>query len=57
MDPVRVAKQRELAERGLPSGGGVRPFGLTPDRLHLDEAEADAIRTLTARLLAGEPLV
>lgn len=50
-------KQRELAERGLPSGGGVRPFGFAPDRLHLDEAEADVIRTLATRLLAGEPLV
>ena len=50
-------KQRELAERGLPSGGGTRPFGFAPDRLHLDEAEADVIRALAARLLAGEPLV
>ncbi|MBT9255865.1 recombinase family protein [Phycicoccus sp. MAQZ13P-2] len=50
-------KQRELAERGLPSGGGMRPFGFTPDRLHLDEAEAATIRTLASRLLAGEPLV
>ncbi|KRE61112.1 recombinase family protein [Nostocoides sp. Soil756] len=50
-------KQQELAERGLPSGGGPRAFGFTPDRMHIDQDEAAVIRTLASRLLAGEPLV
>ena len=49
-------KMLELAQAGKPSGGGPRPYGFRPDRVSLDEAEADVIRTLASRLLAGEPL-
>lgn len=47
----------ELAEAGKPSGGGVRPFGFNDDRMSLNVAEADAIREIATRFIAGEPLV
>lgn len=50
-------KMLELAQAGKPSGGGPRPFGFGPDKVTVDEAEADVIRELADRLLAGEPLV
>lgn len=49
-------KHVELAERGRNSGGGLRPYGFTADRLHVVEAEAEVVRELAARLLAGETL-
>lgn len=50
-------KMQELAERGRPHGGGVRPFGFTDDRTTVHPGEARIIRDLAGRLLAGESLV
>lgn len=47
-------KMQELAEAGRPHGGGPRPFGFQADRITHDEVEAQVIRDLTARVLAGE---
>lgn len=49
-------KMQELAEDGKPHGGGVRPFGFREDRVTHDPAEADIIRALAARALAGESM-
>ena len=48
-------KHLELAEQGMPSGGG-RPFGYTADRLDLVPEEAAEIRAAVDRLLAGASL-
>lgn len=47
-------KIRQNAEMGLPHGGGNRPFGYEADQLTVREAEADVIREIVARFLAGE---
>jgi site-specific DNA recombinase len=48
-------KYQEIAEKGLPMMGGTnRPFGYRPDRVTIDEAEAEAIRDMVDRYLAGE---
>jgi site-specific DNA recombinase len=47
-------KMQELAERGLPHSGGVRPFGFAADRMTHNQAEADVIRQVVARFVAGE---
>lgn len=49
-------KMLELAEAGKPHGGGARPFGFNDDRMSVNEAEADAIREIVARFLAGESI-
>jgi site-specific DNA recombinase len=49
-------KMQDLAERGLPRSGGVRPFGFNDDRMTHTETEAAAIRELFARFLAGESI-
>ena len=49
-------KKAELAEAGVPSGGGRRPFGFEADRVTINEEEAAAIRSAAARVIAGEPL-
>src|SRR5688572_8968029 len=49
-------KAQELARNGRPSGGGSRPFGFEPDRVTVRESEAQIIRELADRLLAGETL-
>ena len=49
-------KMQEIAESGQPHMGGTRPFGFKADRITHDPAEAEAIRTLTRRALAGESL-
>jgi DNA invertase Pin-like site-specific DNA recombinase len=49
-------KMLELAEAGKPHGGGVRPFGFLPDRVTHDPVEAEVIRQLAIRALAGESL-
>lgn len=46
------AKQRQLAELGKPSGGGLIPYGYTRDR-EIVEAEADIIRSVTDAIIAG----
>lgn len=51
----RIKRQIEdAAAKGLPRGGGYRPFGYREDRLHLDPAEADFIRAAALRILAGD---
>jgi site-specific DNA recombinase len=47
-------KHNELAMAGSLSGGGSRPFGYTPDRLHVVEREAELIREAVRRVLGGE---
>jgi len=49
-------KMLELAQAGKPHGGGTRSFGFAEDRQTIREAEAEVIRTLAARALAGESL-
>jgi site-specific DNA recombinase len=49
-------KHLELATSGADSGGGCRPYGYTPDRLHLVPEEAAAIREAASRLIAGDSL-
>ena len=51
------AKKDELAERGLPSGGGSRPFGYEADKMTVRDAEADLVRDAARRLLAGESML
>lgn len=50
------AKHRELAEAGMPSGGGTRPFGYRSDRVSVEPCEADLVREAAGRVLAGEAL-
>jgi DNA invertase Pin-like site-specific DNA recombinase len=47
-------KHLELAEAGDGRGGGTRPFGFNPDRLTINQPEADCIREAAARILAGD---
>jgi DNA invertase Pin-like site-specific DNA recombinase len=49
-------KKLEMAERGLPPGGGRRPFGFAEDRITHVPEEAEAIRDWARRVIAGEPL-
>jgi DNA invertase Pin-like site-specific DNA recombinase len=49
-----LRKHRELAEAGKVGGGGTRPFGFEADRRTVRADEAEVIRELVARLLAGE---
>lgn len=49
-------KALDLAEKGMPTGGGDRPFGFEPDRITVRESEAAVIRDLVERLLGGETL-
>lgn len=49
-------KAIELAESGQPNGGSARPFGYEPDRITLRTNEAEIVRDLAHRFLAGESL-
>src|SRR5947209_3168001 len=49
-------KHEELAESGRPSGGGSRPFGYEDDKMTVREDEAEIVRELTRRVLAGDSL-
>jgi DNA invertase Pin-like site-specific DNA recombinase len=49
-------KKDELAERGLPAGGGTRPFGYEADRMTVVPAEAKLIKEAARRVLAGESM-
>ncbi|WP_296607452.1 recombinase family protein [Nocardioides sp.] len=49
-----LRKKEELAAAGLPVTGGRRPFGYTRDQLHVDPVEADIVRDLVRRFLAGD---
>jgi site-specific DNA recombinase len=44
------------ASAGLPHGGYRRPFGYAEDKITIVPAEAEVIRTLAERLVAGESL-
>jgi site-specific DNA recombinase len=48
-------KVEELAASGLPLGGG-RPFGYEIDGMTLRESEADELRGMVAKVLAGDSL-
>ncbi len=50
------AANRQRAEAGRVAGGGLRPFGFEPDRRTIRESEADVIRQMVPRFLAGESL-
>lgn len=47
-------KMDENAAAGLPHGGHQRPFGFQADKITHDHAEAEVVRTMVARMLAGE---
>lgn len=47
-------KLDEVAASGRPHGGSNRPFGYDDDKITLRPAEAEVVRTLVARFLAGE---
>lgn len=49
-------KAREIAESGKPNGGYHRPWGYEADRVTVVESEAEVIRLLAERYLAGESL-
>jgi DNA invertase Pin-like site-specific DNA recombinase len=49
-------KLRANAEEGKPHGGSHRPFGFNDDKRTHRPDEADAIRTMVSRYLAGESL-
>lgn len=49
-------KHLELAQKGLNSGGGTRPFGFEPDRETIRETEAAVVREVARRLVDGESL-
>jgi DNA invertase Pin-like site-specific DNA recombinase len=48
-------KADELAAKGLPLGGG-RPFGYEADGMTVRQAEADELRGMVTKVLAGESL-
>ncbi|MCB9373135.1 MAG: recombinase family protein [Microthrixaceae bacterium] len=47
-------KLDEVAAAGRPHGGSHRPFGYENDRITINEAEAEVIRALAERFIAGE---
>jgi site-specific DNA recombinase len=49
-------KHLELAERGIPTGGGTRPFGHSSDWRALIPEEAALVREGVERVLAGDSL-
>jgi site-specific DNA recombinase len=49
-------KHAELAATGKVSGGGARPYGYTPDRLHVVPDEAAVVREAARRVIAGESI-
>ena len=49
-------KMDEVAASGMPHGGWLRPFGYDDDKITVRSDEADVIRVLVARYLAGESL-
>jgi len=49
-------KKEELAAAGLPVTGGRRPFGYTRDQLSTDPVEAEIVRDVARRFLAGDSL-
>lgn len=49
-------KKLEMAQQGRALGGGPRPYGFTEDRMSVVEHEADVLREVADRLLAGDSL-
>jgi site-specific DNA recombinase len=49
-------KKEELAEAGLPSGGGSRPYGYEPGGMVVQKAEAAVVKEAAKRVLAGQSL-
>ena len=49
-------KHLEIARAGRTSGGGTRPYGYEADRITVIPEEAERIRELAERILAGESL-
>ncbi len=49
-------KKAEMASKGLPLGGGYRCYGYAPDRMNLVPHEADILREVVDRVLAGDTL-
>lgn len=47
-------KALQLAEQGKPHGGPLRPFGFDEDKVTVRADEAEVIRTLAGRFIAGE---
>jgi DNA protecting protein DprA len=53
----RIRRQKaDMAAAGLPSGGGRRPFGYTAGGMELEPSEANKVRTLAGRYLAGDSI-
>lgn len=52
-----LRKMEEVAAAGRPHGGSNRPFGFAADKVTHEPAEAEVIRVLVARFLAGESLM
>lgn len=50
-------KARQTAEMGLPNGGFHRPYGYEKDRVTVVESEAEVVRQLVGRYLAGESMM
>lgn len=49
-------KAQQNAEAGKPGGGAQRPFGYEADKVTVNEAEAEALRQIVERFIAGESL-
>ena len=49
-------KSEQNAASGVPHGGSTRPFGYEADRVTVRQDEADVIRQIVARYVAGESL-
>lgn len=47
-------KIQQNVELGIPNGGAQRPFGYEADKLTVRESEAEIVRTVVDRFLAGE---
>ncbi|MFL6137478.1 MAG: recombinase family protein [Frankiaceae bacterium] len=49
-------KLEQVAAQGRPHGGSLRPFGYDDDRVTIRHDEAEVVRQLAARFIAGESL-
>jgi site-specific DNA recombinase len=49
-------KLLQNAQQGLPHGGPIRPYGYQDDKLTICETEAQVVRQVVARLIAGESM-
>lgn len=47
-------KMQQNAELGLPGGGANRPYGYEADKVAINPAEAQVVREIVARYIAGE---